>query len=160
MKLFRANVEWFVNNGGPALAAAHLHEAMPVTAEVGEFREVDYKAYMEMELADSLLILVATTDNTKEILGYVVGTATPSIHNKGFFEFNTTAFYTVPEHRGAGIGRMLFDGLQQVCAQHGVSEINYVVSEGQPMTHEVVQKLGLVKTETIYTLKVKHEQSS
>lgn len=156
MKLFRANVEWFVSNGGPALAAAHLHEAMPVTAEKGEFREVDYKAYMEMELADSLLILVALDDNEK-LVGYVVGTATPSIHNKGFFEFNTTAFYTVPELREQGIGKLLFEGLQQVCSQHGVSEINYVVSEGQPMTHEVVQKLGLVKTETIYTLKVKHE---
>lgn len=157
MKLFRANLEWFVNNGGPALAARHLQEAMPVTAEKNEFREVDYKAYAEMELSGSLLILVAVTDNAKELLGYVVGTATPSIHNKGFFEFNTTAFYTEPEHRGAGIGRMLFEGLQQVCAEHNVSEINYVVSEGQPMTHEVVQKLGLIKTETIYTLKVKHE---
>lgn len=156
MQIFRANVEWFVNNGGPAMAAAHLQEAMPVTAEKNEFREVDYKAYMEMELADSLLILVAL-DDTQKMVGYVIGTATPSIHNKGFFEFNTTAFYTVPELRSQGIGKMLFDGLQQVCAQHGVSEINYVVSEGQPMTHEVVQKLGLVKTETIYTLKVKHE---
>lgn len=156
MQIFRANVEWFVNNGGPAMAAAHLQEAMPVTAEKNEFREVDYKAYAEMELADSLLILVAL-DDTQKMVGYVIGTATPSIHNKGFFEFNTTAFYTVPELRSQGIGKMLFDGLQQVCAQHGVSEINYVVSEGQPMTHEVVQKLGLVKTETIYTLKVKHE---
>ena len=155
MQLFRANVEWFVNNGGPALAAAHLQEAMPVTAEKNEFREVDYKAYMEMELADSLLILVALDEG--KLVGYVVGCATPSIHNKGFFEFNTTAFYTVPEQRGAGIGRILFEGLQQVCAQHGVSEINYVVSEGQPMTHEVVQKLGLIKTETTYTLKVNHE---
>lgn len=156
MQIFRANVEWFVNNGGPAMAAAHLQEAMPVTAEKNEFREVDYKAYAEMELADSLLILVAL-DDAQKMVGYVVGTATPSIHNKGFFEFNTTAFYTVPELRSQGIGKMLFDGLQQVCTQHGVSEINYVVSEGQPMTHEVVQKLGLIKTETIYTLKVKHE---
>lgn len=156
MKIFKANVEWFVNNGGPALAVAHLDEAMPVTAAKGEFREVDYKTYMELELTGSLLILVALDDDEK-LVGYVVGTATPSIHNKGFFEFTTTAFYTVPEQRGAGIGRMLFDGLQQVCSECGVSEINYVVSEGQPMTHEVVQKLGLIKTETIYTLKVNHE---
>lgn len=159
MKIFRANLEWFVNNGGPALAAAHLDEVMPVTAEKGEFREVDYKAYAEMELSGSLLILVALDENNK-FIGYVVGGATPSIHNKGFFEFNTTAFYTVPELRSQGVGKALFEGLQQVCSQHGVSEINYIVSEGQPMTHEVVQKLGLIKTETIYTLKVNHEQSS
>lgn len=156
MQIFRANVEWFVNNGGPALAAAHLDEAMPVTAEKGEFREVDYKAYMEMEMAGNLLILVALTENTNELVGYVVGTASPSIHNKGFFEFTTTAFYTVPELRGQGISKMLFEGLHSVCAETNISEINYMVSEGNRDAALAAMNLGMVKAETMYSMKVKH----
>lgn len=156
MQILRANVDWFINNGGPALAEEHLAEAMPVTAEKGEQRTIDYVAYAEFELADSLLILVAL-DGMNTLVGYVIGVAVPSIHNKGFFEFNTTAFYTVPELRSQGVGKQLLTALQSVCAACNISEINYVVSEGQPMTHEVVRKMGFIKTETTYSMKVNHE---
>ncbi|MFG1501653.1 GNAT family N-acetyltransferase [Halobacteriovorax sp. XZX-3] len=158
MQIMRATVDWFIDNGGPSLAMAHLEEAMPVTAEKNEFREVDYAMYAELEMSGSLLVLVAIDDeNNNEFVGYVVGTASPSIHNRGYFEFSTTAFYTVPHVREQGVARQLFEALQAVCRQSGVAEINYSVSEGQPMTHEVVKKLGLIKSETMYSMKVKHE---
>lgn len=152
MEIFRATVAWFLENGGATLTVEHHIEVPAVTAKPGE-AEIDYAAYGQLEAEGYLLIMVGWED--EQIVGYVIGTASPSPHNKGAYEFSTTAFYTRPSHRGLGIGRALFDATCQYCKDSGITDVNYVVSESFPDAHLAVQEFGMIKAETTYSIRVK-----
>ena len=154
MHVMQAKLDWFVRNGGVELAEAHMAECLPLTAEEGEVQAVDWGTYTSLEEAECLL-LVVVLDDVHNILGYVVGSATPSIHNKGKFDFSTTAFYTVPEHRGTGVAKMLFEALVRKCKEVGISDINYSVSEAYPDAHKTMQSFGMTHTESMYSFRIK-----
>ena len=147
MEIFRATAGWFLENGGAELTLQHHKEVPSVTAK--GVTEIDYGVYQQLEKEGLLLIMVAWEDD--RIVGYVIGNASPAPHNLGAYDFNTTAFYTIPEVRNLGIGKQLFETTCQYCVEHGITDINYAVSESFPAAKKAVEQFGMVKAETIYS---------
>lgn len=148
METFRVTVDGFLQLGGEELTVAHLHEAKALTA--GDDAAIDWDMYRALEQSGSLLTIVVVEDN--EMLGYVTGTAQQSIHNQGKYDFSTTAFYTRPEIRQQGVSKLLFETLCQVCRESGINDINYSVSERAPHSAFFVEKMGMHKAETMYSI--------
>lgn len=148
MEVMRVSLEWFLDNGGHEMA--HTHHAEVDANDT----ELDFEAYAAMEANDCLMLLVAW-DAEAGMVGYTSAVAQPSIHSKGNWECTTTAFYTRPEFRKTGVGRLLYDTLYQLCEQHGIEGLHYVVSEAIPEVHEAVKALGMVKAETTYSIRIR-----
>ena len=148
MEAFRVTVQWFYENGGKELSQLHLDEARALTA--GPEAEIDWGGYEALEQSGHFLCLAVIEEG--RMLGYVAGTAQPSIHNSGKWDFCTSAFYTVKEHRKSGISKVLFDALCQMCRESGINDINYSVSERAPHSAHFVKAMGMHKAETMYSI--------
>lgn len=87
------------------------------------------KRIMDMQL------FVAEEDEKQTILGII-----------GIKENQLRTFFVHPEHQGSGIGRLLFNKLEEFAREHGLQKI---ILEGSPLGEPIYKHFGFEKTGTI-----------
>jgi len=80
-------------------------------------------------------LFVAEDSGEQTILGII-----------GIKENQLRTFFVHPEHQGSGIGRLLFNKLEEFAKEHGLQKI---ILEGSPLGEPIYKHFGFKKTATI-----------
>lgn len=110
--------------------------------------ELDTDAYLLLEQAGYILCLVLFDE--EEVVGYLVATSSPMLHNCGHVASRTDCFYVKPEYRDKGGFSLLLDEYIRHAKAGGVDEITVACNESFTKAAEILESKGGYLSERVY----------
>ena len=132
------------------LLKPHMTE-INVTERLGfEFRP-DYFRYVRLQEAGVFLV-VTCRDNDK-LIGYCVMSIMPHIRYQACKIATEDLYYIVPEYRGKGLGKRLFEETEKVLKEQGVNQVVFSTKTYSDNSH-IFEKLGYELFEKHFTKRI------